>query len=57
MSILKNEICKLLMKRTIRILFVLTAINLLFQLYIMNTPNEDGYTLKEYSRFYHEMSE
>lgn len=57
MSILKNEICKLLTKRTIWILFVLTAINLLFQLYIMNTPNEDGYTLKEYSGFYREMSE
>ena len=56
MSILKNEICKLLTKRTIWILFVLTAINLLFQLYIMNTPNEDGYTLKEYSGFYREMS-
>ncbi|MDD6332083.1 MAG: hypothetical protein PUA59_06550 [Clostridium sp.] len=56
MSILKNEICKLLTKRTIWIFFVLMAINLLFQLYIMNTPNEDGYTLKEYSGFYHEMS-
>lgn len=56
MDILKNEICKLLTKRTVFILLLLIVINSLLQLYIINTPNEDGYSLKDYSGLYHEIS-
>lgn len=56
MDILKNEICKLLTKRTVLILLLLIVINPLLQLYIINTPNEDGYSLRDYSRLYHEIS-
>ena len=56
MDILKNEICKLLTKRTVSILLLLIVINPLLQLYIINTPNEDGYSLKDYSGLYHKIS-
>lgn len=56
MELLKNEICKLLTRRTVSILLVLIVINPLLQLYIIHTPNEDGYSPKDYSRLYHEIS-
>lgn len=56
MDILKNEICKLLTKRNIAIILLLVAINSLVQLYTITTPDNDGYSLKEYSRLYHESS-
>ncbi|MBD5539723.1 MAG: ABC transporter permease [Lachnospiraceae bacterium] len=56
MDILKNEICKLLTKRTVSILLLLIVINPLLQLYIINTSNEDGYSLKDYSELYHKIS-
>lgn len=56
MDILKNEICKLLTKRTTLILFLLIVINALLQLYTIKTPNEDGYSLMDYSRLYQEIS-
>ncbi|MBD5096727.1 MAG: ABC transporter permease [Lachnospiraceae bacterium] len=56
MDILKNEICKLLTKRTVSILLLLIIINPLLQLYIINTSNEDGYSLKDYSELYHKIS-
>lgn len=56
MDILKNEICKLLTKRTVSILLLLIVINPLLQLYIINTSNEEGYSLKDYSGLYHEIS-
>lgn len=56
MDILKNEIGKLLTKRIVSILFLLIVINPLIQVYIINTPNEDGYSLKDYSELYREIS-
>lgn len=56
MGILKNEICKLLTRRTVSFFLILIAINALLQLYTFNTPNEDGYSLKDYSGLYREIS-
>ena len=56
MDILKHEICKLLTKRTVLILVLLIVINPLIQLYTIKTPNEDGYSLKDYSEIYREVS-
>ncbi len=56
MGILKNEICKLLTKRTVLILLLLIVINPLIQLYVINTPGEEGYSLKDYSNVYCEIS-
>lgn len=56
MGIIKNEICKLMTKRTVWILLLLIIINPLLQLYTIKTTNEDGYSLVEYSGFYHDVS-
>ncbi len=56
MNILKSEICKLFTKRTLAVLLILMLINPLIQLYTANTLNEDGYSLKDYSALYQEVS-
>lgn len=52
----KNEICKLLTKRTVLILLFLLVLNPVLGLYTMNTVNDDGYTGKDYSALYGEIS-
>lgn len=54
MDIVKNEICKLLTKRTVLILLFLLVLNPVLGLYTMNTVNDDGYTGKDYSALYAE---
>ena len=49
MDIVKNEICKLLTKRTVLILLFLLVLNPVLGLYTMNTVNDDGYTDKDLS--------
>jgi len=44
MNILKNEICKLFTRRTVPVLLLLIALNLLIQLYSFKTPGEEFYT-------------
>lgn len=56
MDIVKNEICKLLTKRTVLILLFLLVLNPVLGLYTMNTVNDDGYTGKDYSALYGEIS-
>lgn len=56
MDIVKNEICKLLTKRTVLILLFLLVLNPVLGLYTMNTVNDDGYTDKDYSALYGEIS-
>ena len=56
MDIVKNEICKLLTKRTVLILLFLLVLNPVLGLYTMNTINDDGYTGKDYSALYGEIS-
>ena len=56
MDIVKNEICKLLTKRTVLILLFLLVLNPVLGLYTMNTVNDDGYTGKDYSTLYGEIS-
>lgn len=56
MSILKNELCKLLTRRTMLILALLIVINPLLQLYTIRTPGEYGYSTEDYSRLYREVS-
>ena len=56
MDIFKNEICKLLTKRTVIILLFLIIFNPLLQVYVMHTANDDGYTPLEYSGLYKEIS-
>ena len=56
MDIVKNEICKLLTKRTVLILLFLLVLNPVLGLYTMNTVNDDGYTGKDYSVLYGEIS-
>ena len=56
MDIVKNEICKLLTKRTVLILLLLLVLNPVLGLYTMNTVNDDGYTDKDYSALYGEIS-
>ena len=56
MDIVKNEICKLLTKRTVLILLFLLVLNPVLGLYTMNTVNDDGYTDKDYSALYDEIS-
>ena len=56
MTILKHELGKLLTRRTVLILLLLIVINPLLQLYTIKTPNEDGYSLADYSRVYREVS-
>ena len=56
MNILKNEICKLFTRRTVPVLLLLIALNLLIQLYSFKTPGEDFYTPAEYSALYREVS-
>ena len=41
MDIFKNEICKLLTKRTVIILLFLIIFNPLLQVYVMHTANDD----------------
>ncbi len=55
MGILKSELCKLLSKRTVWILLLLIAVNPLLQLYTIKTPNDDLYTLEDYSALYREI--
>ena len=55
MDIVKNEICKLLTKRTVLILLFLLVLNPVLGLYTMNTVNDDGYStlygeISNYSR-------
>ena len=52
MSLLKNELCKLLSKKAAWILLLLILVNPLALIYIINTPSEEGYTIKEYSSVY-----
>ena len=56
MDIVKSEICKLLTKRTVLILLFLLVLNPVLGLYTMNTVNDDGYTGKDYSALYGEIS-
>ena len=45
MDIVKNEICKLLTKRTVLILLFLLVLNPVLGLYTMNTVNDDGFLM------------
>lgn len=56
MDMLKSEIRKLLTKRTVAALLLLAFINPILGLYIINTPNDDGYTMRDYSSLYQEIS-
>ena len=55
MGIIKNELYKLLTKRNVTFLLLLIAVNLLFQLYAVHTPNEEGYSQADYSKAYREI--
>ena len=56
MSLLKNELCKLLSKKAAWILLLLILVNPLALIYIINTPSEEGYTIKEYSSVYRKIN-
>jgi hypothetical protein len=56
MSLLKNELCKLLSKKAAWILLLLILVNPLALIYIINTPSEEGYTIKEYSSIYRKIN-
>lgn len=56
MDIIKNEICKLLTKRTVLLLLCLIVLNPLLQLYTFKTQNADGYSIMDYSEVYNEIS-
>ena len=52
MEIFKNELYKLISNEIILLILFLVALNPLILIYVMNTPNDDGYTQMEYSNLY-----